>query len=138
MLKSINEIASIVGADRATVKRRADQFGLAGQEGEKNSVCYDTRILLQLVPAPSRNGDTGEGVTLEEARIRQTVADARVKEFAAAKAEGLLADIDELLAAQNSIFDVVIGQVKASSMTEDEKEDCLSAMAKQAEFWLEV
>ena len=135
MLKSINELASLVGADRLTVKRRADQLGLQCQEGGRGAMLYDSRALLQLVPPPSRIASDGDAVTLEEARIRQTLADAKVKELAAAKAEGLLADVEELLEAQNGIFDLVIGAIKASSLTDDEKEDMLGMIAKRAEFW---
>jgi hypothetical protein len=138
MLKSINELASIVGADRATVQRRADQLGLAHKDGQKQAKLYDSRTLLQLVPLPSRSSSIdSDSATLEEARIRQTVADARCKELTAQKLEGSLADVAELMEAQNTIIDTLSAIVKKSALSDNEKEDILSAFSQAARTWAE-
>jgi hypothetical protein len=138
MLKSINELASIVGADRATVQRRADQLGLIHKDGQKQAKLYDSRTLLQLVPLPSRSSSIdSDSATLEEARIRQTVADARCKELTAQKLEGSLADVAELMEAQNTIIDTLSAIVKKSALSDNEKEDILSAFSQAARTWAE-
>lgn len=138
MLKSINELASIVGADRATVQRRADQLGLVHKDGQKQAKLYDSRTLLQLVPLPSRSSSIdSDSATLEEARIRQTVADARCKELTAQKLEGSLADVAELMEAQNTIIDTLSAIVKKSALSDNEKEDILSAFSQAARTWAE-
>jgi hypothetical protein len=138
MLKSINELAGIVGADRATVQRRADQLGLVHQDGQKQAKLYDSRTLLQLVPLPSRSSSIdSDSSTLEEARIRQTVADARCKELTAQKLEGSLADVAELMEAQNTIIDTLAAIVKKSALSDNEKEDILSAFSQAARTWAE-
>ena len=134
MLKSLNEIASIIGADRATVIRRVDQLGIEVTPGKGQAKMVETRLLLQLVPIPTRNS-TGDSSTLEEARIRQTVADARVKELTAQKLEGTLADVEEVLAAQNEIMSDVAGMIKASGLTQNEKEEILGRIADAARAW---
>ena len=134
MLKSLNEIASIIGADRATVIRRADQLGLETVPGKGQAKLVETRLLLQLVPIPTRNS-TGDSSTLEEARIKQTLADARVKELTAQKLEGTLADVEEVLAAQNEIMDDVAAMIKASGLTQNEKEEILGRIADAARAW---
>jgi len=135
MLESVNKLASLVGADRATVQRRADQLGLKAKSGEKNAKLYDSRALLQMVPLPSRVEDSGEGSTLEEARIRQTLADARVKELTAKKLEGHLADVTEVLELQNAIFDDISARIKKSNLTDSEKEDLLDSLSAAARDW---
>jgi hypothetical protein len=74
---------------------------------------------------------------LEEARIRQTVADARCKELTAQKLEGSLADVAELMEAQNTIIDTLSAIVKKSALSDNEKEDILSAFSQAARAWAE-
>lgn len=137
MLKSVKEISAIVGSNRETVQKRCDQLGLIPVDGPKSAKLYDTRALITLVPLPSRGGGASDvdGSTLEEARIRQTLADAEVKELTAKKLRGDLADVSELLASQNDIFDQLAAIVKKSNLADTEKEDILSAMAKAVRFW---
>lgn len=134
MLKSVNELASIVGADRATVIRRADQLGLVPEDGPKSAKLYETRVILQLVPIPTRNS-SADSSTLEEARIKQTLADARVKELTAQKLEGTLADVEELLLAQNEIFADVAALIKRSGIAQNEKEEIFEKIAEAARAW---
>ena len=135
-LESTNEIASLVGADRATVVRRADQLGMIPVDGPKGAKLYETREILMLVPIPSRSTSTDSGgATLEEARIRQTEADARLKELQAQRLEGTLASIDELLEWQNQLHDLIATRIKESSMTEQEKEDVMSSISAAAREW---
>jgi hypothetical protein len=134
MLKSVNELASLIGADRATVIRRADQLNLVPDDGPKGAKLYETRQLLQLVPIPTRNS-SADSSTLEEARIKQTLADARVKELTAQKLEGTLADVEELLMAQNEIMDDVAALIKRSSMAQNEKEEILEKITEAARAW---
>jgi hypothetical protein len=138
MNKSINEMHLFTGFDRGTIQRRADALGLIHEDGPKHSKLYDVKDLLQLVPAPTRHGSTDDGSsTLEEARIRQTVADARCKELTAQKLEGSLADVAELMEAQNTIIDTLSAIVKKSALSDNEKEDILSAFSQAARTWAE-
>jgi hypothetical protein len=139
MLKSINELASIVGADRATVQRRADQLGLVHKDGQKQAKLYDSRTLLQLVPLPSRLNDDGDdsGMTYQDAKTAQAKWDAKCKELTAKKLEGSLVDVSELMEAQNELFDMFSALVKKSALSDNEKEDILSAFSQAARAWAE-
>jgi hypothetical protein len=140
MLKSINEIAKLVRNDRATVVRRAEELRLMPIDGDgigdNKAKLYETHDLLQLVPLPSRSGG-GEADTLNEARIRSENAKAEKTELEVEKMKGNLADVSELLAAQNEIFDNIAAIIKKSSMPESDKEDCLSEIGKAARLWVE-
>jgi hypothetical protein len=140
MLKSINEIAKLVRNDRATVVRRAEELRLMPIDGDgigdNKAKLYETHDLLQLVPLPSRSGG-GEADTLNEARIRSENAKAEKTELEVEKMKGNLADVSELLAAQNEIFDNIAAIIKKSSMPESDKEDCLSEISKAARLWVE-
>lgn len=137
MLLSIQELAAIAATNRETVKKRADQLGLEPVDGEKGSKRYDSRSLLQLRPAPSRYG-SGDGVTMnpEEARARKDAAQAEKTELEVARLKGELADVGELLEAQNSIFDEVAAVIKKSRLEDAEKEDLLSIIGSvPAKCW---
>lgn len=128
---SINQFATLVRADRATVQRRADQLGLQATPGPKHAKLYNSYDLLQLVPIPTRAGAASEGaVSLEEARIRQTNADAEVKELTAKKLRGELADVSEVMAAQNDLFDQIGAIIKKSALPDADKEDILAAISE--------
>jgi len=141
MKKSISEIADLVSADRRTVERRAGQLGLVAVPGPKQAKLYDSRELLMLVPPPELSSaaaadDTGTA-TLEEARIRETVAKADKYELEAKKLRGILAPVDELLEAQNALFDDLGAAVKKSTLSDDEKSDLLDSMIATARRWSE-
>jgi hypothetical protein len=145
MLKSVKEISAIAGTNRETVQKRADQLGLIPQPGEMNAKLYDTRALLRLVPSPSRYGEEGDGgdpmlamLSAEDARKRRDLADAKLKEVELEKRLGNLADISELMAAQNALFDNLVAIIKKSPMTEADKEDCLSSLAGAARQWADI
>lgn len=136
MLESVNKIASFVGADRRTVQLRADQMGLVAQEGEKGAKLYDSRILSQLVPAPmAASGSDGVLPTLEQARTENTVADTKLKNLQAAKLEGVLADVTEVIQHQQSLFEDIAATIKKSGMGDNEKEDLLNAISEAAGAW---
>jgi hypothetical protein len=136
-LLPIQQIAAIAGTNRETVKKRADQLGLLPTDGEKGAKLYDTRKLLRLVEERQRNESITGGESLEEAKIRQTLADAEVKELTAKKLKGQLASVTDLLEAQNAILDKIAAIIKKSSMSDDDKEDALSAMSEAGRFWEE-
>jgi hypothetical protein len=105
-------------------------------DGPKGAKLYETREILMLVPIPSRSTSAEQGgATLEEARIRQTEADARLKELQAQRLEGTLASIDDLLEWQNQLHDLIATRIKESSMTEQEKEDVMSSISAAAREW---
>ena len=135
MLKSVNEMASLAGADRATVQRRADQIGLVAESGPKGAKLYDSRALLQIIPPPKAS--TGGGVlpSLEQARTENTIADTKLKELQAAKLEGVLADVEELLELQGGLFEDISAQIKKSNLPNEEKEDILAAILAAAKSW---
>jgi hypothetical protein len=145
MLKSVKEISALAGTNRETVQKRADQLGLVPQNGEKGAKLYDTRALLRLVPSPSRYGEEGDGgdpmlamLSAEDARKRRDLADAKLKEVELEKRLGNLADISDLMAAQNALFDNLVAIIKKSPMTEADKEDCLSSLAGAARQWADI
>lgn len=134
-LKSFNEIATLVGADRMTVTRRVDQLSIPIEDGPRQSKLIDTRKILQLVPPPSKSIQ-GEGAsTFEEARIRETLAKAKKTELEIEKLEGRFADITELMEAQNTLFDSISGIIKKSELSDDKKEDILDAMTTATRQW---
>lgn len=134
MLISVNQAASLVGADRATVVRRADQLGLVPQDGEKGAKLYDSRCLLQLVPIVARGSESA--LTKEEAQIRQIQADADVKELTAAKMRGDLVSVSEILAIQNPAFDDMATQIKTAPIPDELKESLLERLAGVTKAWL--
>lgn len=134
-LKSFNEIATLVGADRMTVTRRVDQLSIPIEDGPRQSKLIDTRKILQLVPPPSK-AIQGEGAsTFEEARIRETLAKAKKTELEIEKLEGRFADIAELMEAQNTLFDSIGGIIKKSELSDEKKEDILDAMTTATRQW---
>jgi hypothetical protein len=134
-LKSFNEIATLVGADRMTVTRRVDQLSIPIEDGPRQSKLIDTRKILQLVPPPSKSIQ-GEGAsTFEEARIRETLAKAKKTELEIEKLEGRFADITELMESQNTLFDSISGIIKKSELSDDKKEDILDAMTAATRQW---
>ena len=133
MLKSVKEIAAWLSLARETVQRRADDLGLIHVTGDKSAKLYETKEIAALKPLPTRSGD-GES-TLEEARIRQTLADAKEKELTALKLESVLADVSEVMAAQNDLFDSIAVLIKRSSMTPQEKEEILESISNIAREW---
>jgi hypothetical protein len=135
-LLSIKQLAELVGTNRETVSKHAAGIGLVPVDGEKGAKLYDSRKLLRLVVLPSRES-IGGGESLEEAKIRQTLADAEVKELTAKKLKGQLASVTDLLEAQNAILDKIAAIIKKSSMSDDDKEDALSAMSEAGRFWEE-
>lgn len=135
MLESVNKIATFVGADRRTVQLRADQMGLVAQEGEKGAKLYDSRVLAQLVAAPVASVSDGVLPSLEQARIENTVADTKMKTLQAAKMEGVLADVTEVLQCQQNLFEDISAVIKKSNLSDNEKEDLLNAMVKTAKDW---
>lgn len=140
MRMSINEIAKIVRNDRATVVRRAEELGLIPEDGKgigaNKAKLYETHDLITLRPLPSRAaiGDGG-AVTLDEARIRSENAKAEKTELEVEKMKSNLADVSEVLFAQNEIFDNIAAIIKKSSMPDADKEDCLSEIGKAARIW---
>tara|TARA_R110002096_G_scaffold329443_2_gene523524 strand:+ start:937 stop:1359 length:423 start_codon:yes stop_codon:yes gene_type:complete len=139
MLQSLQQISNFVGSDRTTIIKRAEQFGLEPVAGKKQAKLYDTRKLVQLIPQPTRATDLIEegASTLEEARIRQTLADARLKELSIKKEEGYLADVTELMELQNALFDDIAARIKKSSLSDSEKEDLLDSIVAAARNWAE-
>lgn len=135
-LLSIKQLSELVGTNRETVSKHAAGIGLVPVDGEKGAKLYDSRKMLRLVGLPSRES-IGGGESLEEAKIRQTLADAEVKELTAKKLKGQLASVTDLLEAQNAILDKIAAIIKKSSMSDDDKEDALSAMSEAGRFWEE-
>lgn len=134
-LKSFNEIATLVGADRMTITRRVEQLSIPIEDGPRQSKLIDTRKILQLVPPPSKSIQ-GEGAsTFEEARIRETLAKAKKTELEIEKLEGRFADITELMESQNTLFDSISGIIKKSELSDDKKEDILDAMTAATRQW---
>ncbi len=126
MLKSIREIAAMVGTNRETVGKRIAQLGLVEKDGEKGAKLYDTRALLRLIPPTAA---TEGAASLEEARIRSENAKAEKTELEIAKMKQELASVDELMASQNAVFDEIATIVKKSGMSDADKEDVLSAIS---------
>jgi hypothetical protein len=136
MLKSIKELSAIAGTNRETVEKRAAQLGLIPQDGPRNAKLYDTRAILQLVPIPSRYGETEGGrETRDQAAARKDSALADKTELEVARLRGDLAPVSELMEAQNAIFEQVAAIVKKSALTDADKEDILSAIAGSARIW---
>jgi hypothetical protein len=97
-------------------------------EGPKSARLVESKEILALRDESNRG-------SLEQARTEDALASARLKRLQAEKLEGNLADVGEILEWQNDIFDRVIATVKKSSMTDAEKEDCLSQIAESARCW---
>jgi len=100
--------------------------------GEKKATLYEARKAVHALVSVKLSRDRS---TLDEARIRQTLADARCKELAAEKLEGSLVAVEEVLESQNAIFASIVAIVKKSLMSDNDKEDCLSEIAKAARMW---
>ena len=134
MLESVNKIASLVGANHGTVQKRADQLGLKAKSGERGANLYDTRALVQLVPSPSSVTD-GILPSLEQARTENTVADTKLKNLQAAKLEGVLADVTEIVEEQQALFEDMAAIIKKSNLGDTEKEDILNSIVEATRRW---
>lgn len=134
-LKSINEIATIVGADRATIIRRAEQLSIPVEDGPKNAKLIDTRKILQIVPPPTKMATEDEEATYEQARIRETQAKAKKTEIEIEKLLGRFVDVEELLEAQNALFDIIGTGIKKSELSDEKKEDFLELLTTHIRQW---
>jgi len=67
------QLAEWTGFDRATVKRRLDAAGLEGEKGRGRAIAYETRDALPILYGYRSTGDDGDGVSLEEARKRESL-----------------------------------------------------------------
>lgn len=136
MLKSVKELSAIAGTNRETVQKRADQLGLLAQDGPKGAKLYDSRMLVQLIPSPTRASKAdAEGATLEEARIRSELAKAEKTELEIEKMKGSLTDVTEFMEVTNELIDRLSSLVKKSHLSENEKEDALSLMSEAIRSW---
>lgn len=74
-------------------------------------------------------------LSAEDARKRRDLADAKLKEAELEKRLGNLADVGEIMAAQNSLFDDLAANIKQFKVSDAEKENCLSVLAGAARQW---
>ena len=123
---SIKQLSSMFRTNRETVEKRASHLGLKYEDGENGAKLYDIFEIAQLRPPPARS----EGaMSLEEVRTREATARAEGLEMDNARKRRELANVDELMAAQNVLFDEIAAIVKKSKMNDAEKEDCLSVIS---------
>ena len=123
-MPTINAIAEFTGFDRASITRRAKRFELG-----KEVSCKDLFDLKPLDVAHERK------MTLEAARTELAIEDARLKRLHAEKIEGKLADVDELMAAENGLLEGIAGVIKASPLDDSRKEDIFTAIQDHAKQW---
>ena len=76
---SINQIADLTGVDRRTVKKRLQGIEPTEDCG-KGGIFYDLRVVLPKVYA-SDEMQQGDSVSLEQARIRESIAKAEKTEI---------------------------------------------------------
>lgn len=129
---SLTDLAYATQVDKADATRILAEAGITSEPGPSRANLYPTLAAVRaLVSAKFSRNRSG----LEEARTEDALASARLKRLQAEKLEGNLADVGEILEWQNDIFDRVIATVKKSTMTDAEKEDCLSQIAESARQW---
>ena len=125
-MPTINKIADFTGFDRAAITRRVKRFGL-----EKD---INPKDIFNLKPLDQAHENK---ITLEAARTDLAIEDTRLKRLQAEKIEGQLADVDQLMEAENRLLEGIAAIVKASPLDDSRKEDIFTAIRDHGRKWEE-
>lgn len=123
-MASVRELANITGYSRDAINMRVKRWGLGSNP--------DPKRILQLIPLDQ---DHEERLSLEQQRTEESRENTRLKKLAADKLEAKLADVDELMAAENELFSGILAIIKTSELSEDRKEDIYSAFREHTRTW---
>ena len=123
-MASVNEIATWFGCDRASVNRRLKQFNLSGTIHPKD--------VLMLKPLnPQQEG----ALDLQTERAKLAREQARLAKLQADKLEGVFADVEELMHANNERDEAIAEIIKKSELSDARKEDILGLISEAMRKW---
>ena len=123
-MASINGLASATGYSRDAITKRVNRFGLPSD--------FDPKKVLALIPLDEVQANK---ISLEEARTDLAIEDTRLKRLSADEKEGRLADVFQLIEAENELLEGIAAIIKSSSLAADRKEDVLSAIRDHGKTW---
>jgi tRNA splicing endonuclease len=125
-MPSINAIVEFTGFDRGGISRRVKRFEL-----ETPISCKD---IFDLKPLDQKHKNK---LSLEEARTDLAVEDTRLKRLQAEKIEGQLADVDQLMEAENQLLEGISSIIKSSQLEQDKKDDIYTQIRDHGRKWKE-
>jgi len=125
-MPTINGIVEFTGFDRGGISRRVKRFEL-----ETPISCKD---IFDLKPLDQKHSHK---LSLEEARTDLAVEDTRLKRLQAEKIEGQLADVDQLMEAENQLLEGISSIIKSSQIEQDKKDDIYTQIRDHGRKWKE-
>jgi len=125
-MPTINGIVEFTGFDRGAVVRRIKRFDLKAPLS-----CKD---IFTLKPLDEKHANK---ISLEEARTELAIEDTRLKRLQAEKIEGQLADVDQLLEAENALFEGLASIIKSSEIEQAKKDDIYTLIRDHGRKWEE-
>ncbi len=114
MPTSINKLAQLTGFSRESITLRVRRWDLPKD--------FEPKDVLQLIPLDEHQKQL---VSLEEARARQSLADAQLKEAQLKKIESRYADAEEVATFLGQFCGTVAEIIKQSDLDETRKADIL-------------
>ena len=125
-MPTINAIVEFTGFDRGAIVRRIKRFDL------KDPIsCKD---IFSLQPLDEKHANK---ISLEEARTELAIEDTRLKRLQAEKIEGQLADVDQLLEAENALLEGIASIIKTSTLEQSKKDDVYTLIRDHGRKWEE-
>tara|TARA_R100000458_G_C8104230_1_gene129694 strand:+ start:157 stop:546 length:390 start_codon:yes stop_codon:yes gene_type:complete len=125
-MPTINAIVDFTGFDRGGISRRVKRFEL-----ESPISCKD---IFDLKPLDQKQKDK---LSLEQARTDLAVEDTRLKRLQAEKIEGQLADVDQLMEAENQLLEGILQIIKSSDLDQEKKDDIYTQVRDHGKKWKE-
>lgn len=123
-MPTINAIVEFTGFDRGAIVRRIKRFEL-----EQPISCKD---IFSLKPLDEKHANK---ISLEEARTELAIEDTRLKRLQAEKIEGQLADVDQLMEAENQLFEGIAAIIKSSQLEQSKKDDIYTLIRDHGRKW---
>ena len=124
-MQSVREISDFSGFSRDALTTRVKRWGLKGAD-----ICF--KAFFDLKPLDAGHASK---ISLEDQRTLESEQATRLKKLQADEKEGILADVEALMEAQNELHEGIAAIVKRSGLPEAEKEDILTAIRDHAAKW---
>tara|TARA_R110000782_G_C14805709_1_gene412293 strand:- start:1947 stop:2339 length:393 start_codon:yes stop_codon:yes gene_type:complete len=126
-MASIRELSDLTGFSRDALTARAKRFGLDMDN-------LNPKSLLMLKPLDEQHA---RGLSLEQQRTAESFENTRLKKLQADEKDRQLANVDQLIEAENDLHEGIAAIVKSSELSDDNKEDVLSLIRDHCKRWAE-
>ena len=123
-MAGIRELARVTGFSRDAIRARVSKFNLGDDP--------DPKRIFKLIPL---SDEQERKVSLEESRTELAVQQARVARLNAEKMEGRLADVDELMTAENELLEGIASIIRSSDLDDGRKDDIFTAIRDHGRRW---